>query len=160
MLTTGISRCRKFLVGFLYFYTDERFGVIARLSKCDFWNLWKISVRHSKNIFEKTFFSRWKIFCEKHLEKNWDQKPKIEIFHLKEITTKNRKICVRDFFKKIFHLEKKFFQKYFYLCRSKIFQRFQKSHLEILKITLNPKNAGGCVFFWKILWISMDFGVT
>ena len=32
------------------------FALIVGLSKCDFWNLWKFSDRHEKNIFKKTFF--------------------------------------------------------------------------------------------------------
>ena len=41
------------------------FALIARISKCDFWNLWKISDRH--DIFPKKqyLFFEMKIFLEK-----------------------------------------------------------------------------------------------
>ena len=111
-----------------------------RWKKFDFKNrkniFWKISNFLYKNIRKKfsKFFS--KFFSYIFIKKIWNFSK--NIFSIFEIEIFSSKII--------------FDRKIFYIGRSKIFQRFQKSHLEMLKITLNPKSADGSVF-WKILWI-------
>ena len=119
---------------------NKVFALTARISKCDFLNLWKISVRHSKKYFWKNFFFEMKIFLEKNLEKKYDffeekKSSKILIKNFDQIQIFWKFwIFLENFWnflsRKMFISKKYSFRKYFLLCRSKFFQRFQKSHLE------------------------------
>ena len=114
-------------------------GVFLGLSKRDFWNLWKILVRHG-HFFLTTFFFEMKNFLEK-IENLvfW----KIFIFSIeklifssKNFTWKNRffywknenfsKKSFSIFFKKIFHLEKKKFSKIFLSISIRNFPKIPK----------------------------------
>ena len=83
-------------------------GVLGCFSKCDFWNLWKILLRHSKKYFWKTFFRDGK-FSWTNLEK------KIVIFGSYFLlaknfkTTENRNIFFSRFFQEKLSSRKKFF---------------------------------------------------
>ena len=109
------------------------FARIAWLSKCDFWNLWKISDRY--DIFSKKqyFFFEMKNFLEK-IEKLFFSE-NFHFFNIKiDFYIENMKIFRKkkfSIFSRTFFISKKnivFSKKISY--RSEIFQRFQKSHLE------------------------------
>ena len=124
--------------------------MLARFSKYDFWNLWKILDRHrknpdqKKNHWKKTFWkNKFKIFGNFRVFPNilrfckgfLIRKP-LQNLKMLGKTRKFPKI-LNLFFQNVF-FQWFFFWSGFFLCRSKIFQRFQKSYLEnrasILKV--------------------------
>ena len=96
----------------------------------------------AKNIFEQTFFSRWKIFLEKsqkkyfenfqilvvkkHWEKCWFFFRNFSQCFFYYQNLKIFKIFFWDFFKKIFHLEKKVFSKIFFAMSKQNFPKIPK----------------------------------
>ena len=106
--------------------------MIARCSKCDFWNLWKIwdRNRYSKKIGRQNF-RRKKIRKNFGRKKFRDQKSK----HLWSQKKFDQKFS--DFFRRK-NVRPIFFE---YLFRSQIFQRFQKSYLEQRAIILKIRTA-------------------
>ena len=135
--------------------------MFAQFSKYDFWNLWKISVRHRKNPEQKfSFFSWRKSILKKQIQKNreiFDFFAHFEILlrnsykeTLSKISTFPKKSKISeifriDVFKIVFLYEKnENFCSGFFLYRTEIFQRFQKSYLENCAKLLNIRKNNKC----------------
>ena len=82
-LCSSMFSKKSFPGGIYYSWMHSR--VLGCFSKCDFWNLWKISVRHSKKYFwKKSFFEMKKILPKKSLKKS-------------SFFTKNLHFCFENF---------------------------------------------------------------